>query len=137
MRPSENPSRSRTPNPCGPLDSPYCVTARAKPTPKIIPATRAFPPLGNAIEKYSNNAPTVSIKINPENNHVGLQPMSHTSSGTPTPAVMNLSLRLASTGPHRRVAHFIELLVGAAEPPSPPLVFEQRLEIFLFSELGP
>jgi hypothetical protein len=77
------------------------------------------------------------MKKNVANNHGGPQAMSQTSSGMPTIAVAILALRLASTGLHCGFGQLVKLLVGAAEAAPAPLIFEQRLAIFLLAKFRP
>ncbi len=87
--------------------------------------------------KYSRNAAIVTSTKNPANSHGGAQPTRATNKGMATAAVVTLTLRLPSTRLHRQIIGIFDLLIGPAEAPAPPLVFEQCLEKFLFPKIGP
>lgn len=87
--------------------------------------------------KNSCNATSVTSKKNPAKSQEGAQPTRPINKGMATAAVVNLALRLASTCLHRKIIPCFYLLIGPAEAPSPPLVFEQSLEKFLFPKIRP
>ena len=87
--------------------------------------------------KYSRNAATVTRIKNPAKSQEGAQPTRPINTGMATAAVVNLALRLASTCLHRKIIPCFYLLIGPAEAPSPPLVFDQSLEKFLFPNIRP
>ncbi len=92
---------------------------------------------GQIIAKYSCNAATVSTKKVSEKSHGAPQPTNQPRSGSPTAAVANRALRFRSTRLHHGHRVLRQLFVGAAKTAAPPLIIEQRLEIFFLAKIRP
>src|SRR5581483_2623593 len=136
-RPAAKPaSRARSSTTGGSIHAPRNIAAE-RPMPKSTPSHCSLRRRGNAMTKYSRSAAAVKTKNVTEKSQGGLQPIQPTSSGIATAAVASRDLRLASTRLQRRRERAVELFVGAAEAPAPPLEIEQRLQVFALAEVGP